>query len=117
MTKVVVKCDNNWILERMDCWEYRNTNRYKNYIAIVNKNDSGELDCNWLKKGNITDELYNITNVKVGDILMAGYKDCYKSSKSYKRFFKVIDRTENELVLLEETTYRKALNAENKEEE
>lgn len=26
MTKVVVKCDNNWILERMDCWEYRNTN-------------------------------------------------------------------------------------------
>jgi len=117
MTKVVVKCDKNWILERMDCWEYRNTNRYRNYIAIVTKNDSGELDCNWLKKGNITDELYNITNVKVGDILMAGYKDCYKSSKSYKRFFKVIDRTENELVLLEETTYRKALNAENMEEE
>ena len=29
----------------------------------------------------------------------------------------MIDRTENELVLLEETTYRKALNAENKEEE
>ena len=80
MTKVVVKCDKNWILERMDCWEYRNTNRYRNYIAIVTKNDSGELDCNWLKKGNITDELYNITNVKVGDILMAGYKDCYKSS-------------------------------------
>lgn len=105
---ITIKCDKNWILQGISPWDYSNKKRRKNYLAVVTKDDKGELNCKWLKEGE-DEEYFNITDVNIGDVLMAGYKDYYKARNSEKLFYKVMDKTDDSMILAWATTYRKAL--------
>lgn len=103
---IIVGCDKNWILEPVDPWDYSNTKRRKNYLAVVTKTDNGDFSYEWLKESKESDEYFNITNVKVGDVLMAGYKDNYNYKHSEKLYYKVIEKTNDNIVLTQGRTYR-----------
>lgn len=81
---IEIECDKNWLLDYLEPWDYTNTRRYKNYLAIVSRDESGEFVYRWCKESRESDEYFNITEIKEGDILMAGYKDNYKPKPSCK---------------------------------
>lgn len=106
--KIVIKCDKNWILETIYPWNNTNPKRWNNYIAVVARKEDGTFNYNWLNGSKETDEWFNITDVVVGDVLMVGVKDGYHPNRpSEKLYYKVMDRTDNELVLVSGNTYRK----------
>lgn len=114
MEKIVMKCDKNWLLEGLDVWDWSNSKRYKNYMAVVTIDEKGDMAYDWLKWGEDSDEYFKIDKVNKGDIVVAGCKDSYKPRHSTKEFYKVIDKTDDQLTLSQAvTTYRKAVVIEN----
>lgn len=105
---IEIECDKNWLLDYLEPWDYTNTQRYKNYLAIVSRDESGEFVYHWCKESRESDEYFNITEIQEGDILLAGYKDYYKPNRPAKRYYKVLEKTDEKLLLYEDTTYRKA---------
>ena len=106
--KVEIECDKNWILEPISPWNGGNPKRWKNYMGVVTRNEDGKFQYQWLKESRESDEWFNITDVKEGDILMVGVKDCYHPNRpSEKMYYMVMERTEDKMVLIGDTTYRK----------
>lgn len=98
----------NWVLESIEPWNWSNTNRYKNYLAIVSRDDEGIFNYSWCKSSSENDEYFYVKDVKVGDILMAGYKD-FRKPYGKKLYYKVLEKTDEYLLLYCDTTYRKAM--------
>ena len=103
-----VKISENWLLGCIYGWNYRNTSRYKNWFAIITRNEAGEFQYQWLKESKMSDEYFNVHGVKVGDILVAGCRDKYKDRGCVKAFYKVLSLSTDSIELARETTYRKA---------
>lgn len=68
---IEIECDKNWLLDYLEPWDYTNTKRYKNYLAIVSRDERGEFVYHWCKESRESDEYFNITDIKEGDILLA----------------------------------------------
>ena len=64
--------EDNWLTQDFGiwCWD----EKHHNYLAIVTRDENGEDKFNWLKKSKNSDEYFNISKVKKGDILLAGSK-------------------------------------------
>lgn len=96
--------ENNWLTEDFSiwCWD----EKHRNYLSIVTRDENGEDKFNWLRKSKNSDEYFNISKVKKGDILLAGSK---KRNKEYskKQWYGVVDKTDESLILVKETTYLK----------
>lgn len=96
--------EDNWITENFSvwCWD----NKHHNYLSIVTRDENGEDKFDWLRKSKNSDEYFNISKVKKGDILLAGSK---KRNKEYseKQWYGVVDKTDESLILVNETTYLK----------
>ena len=108
MSTIKIKCDANWTLRHIDPFEF-NEKRYKNWMAVVTKNENGELNYNFLKvKWGGSGKFIDIKTLKVGDILCVGIRDNRKYRGAGKAFYKVIERKEDRLIMTWETTYRKA---------
>ena len=94
----------NWLTEGFSiwCWDAK----HHNYLSIVTRDENGEDKFNWLRKSKNSDEYFNISKVKKGDILLAGSK---KRNKEYseKQWYGVVDKTNESLILVKETTYLK----------
>lgn len=115
---IKIKCDKNWILDSISPWNNSNPKRWKNYIAVVTRDDTGKFNYNWLEGSPEPDEWFNIKDVVKGDILMVGVKDYYHPNRpSNKMYYKVLGRTNNELVVVAGDTFRKAKEIEELEEE
>lgn len=93
-----------------------NPKRDFNWAAKTTLNlETGDEDRVYLKEG---EELYwNVKDVKSGDILVFGLHDRYKPRYNKKAYYRVIEITDDKLVLLSDddgkgfTTIRKALRA------
>ena len=96
--------EDNWLTEGFSiwCWD----NKHHNYLSIVTRDENGTDKFNWLRKSKNSDEYFNISKVKKGDILLAGSK---KRNKEYseKQWYGVVDKTDESLILVKETTYLK----------
>ena len=94
----------NWLTEGFSiwCWDAK----HHNYLSIVTRDENGVDKFNWLRKSKNSDEYFNISKVKKGDILLAGSK---KRNKEYseKQWYGVVDKTNESLILVKETTYLK----------
>jgi hypothetical protein len=104
VTLINKSVEDNWLTQDFGiwCWD----EKHHNYLAIVTRDENGEDKFNWLKKSKNSDEYFNISKVKKGDILLAGSK---RRNKGYseKEWYGVVDKTEESLVLVKETTYLK----------
>lgn len=47
---IEIECDKNWLLDYLEPWDYTNIRRYKNYLAIVSRDESGEFVYHWCKE-------------------------------------------------------------------
>ncbi len=113
VTLIKKSVEDNWLTQNLAvwCWD----NKHHNYLAIVTRDGNGEDKYNWLKQSKNSDEYFNVAPVNKGDILLAGSK---KRNKDYseREFYGVVDKTEESLMLVKETTYlktKKLLNAIN----
>lgn len=107
MEKITIELYENWITECLDGWNYSNPKRYHNYLAIVRKDDEGNYNYEWLNESKSDDEYFNVHNVNVGDVLMAGCKDTRKNRGWGKWFYRVIEKDDCHMTLLKDTTYLK----------
>lgn len=104
VTLINKSVEDNWLTENFSvwCWD----NKHHNYLSIVTRDENGEDKFDWLRKSKNSDEYFNISKVKKGDILLAGSK---KRNKEYseKQWCGVVDKTDESLILVNGTTYLK----------
>jgi hypothetical protein len=118
MKELKVKIDVKYTAQRVwpNDWS-GNPKRDFNWAAITSLNyDTGDEERVYLKEGE-ADLDWNVKDVKSGDILAFGLYDRYKPRYSRKAYYKVLDISDDEMVLLSEddgkgfTTIRKAIRA------
>ena len=96
----------NWLTEPFDEFNYSHR-KYFNWVGIVTRNGNGENQYNWMKPSKNSDEYFNVSPVKVGDILYVGSKNTYKSHQIESAYYGVVAKDENSIELVRDTTYLK----------
>lgn len=89
--------------------------KYREFCAIVTfSNEKGEEKI-YLPYSNGADVSFKVTDVKVGDILYMGYRNGYKNRTEQREYCKVIEKTDDYLII--EDGYESYLSALNDNKE
>ena len=106
MKKINIK--NKWLINNIEPCDWSNSSKYKNYLAIITIDENKKEEKAFLPDTKDTDKYFDVTDVKVDDILCAS---CWNARKSrqQKVYYVVTEKTDDYIELDEYTTFRKAL--------
>ena len=99
----------NWLTECLSVWDFSHY-KYFNWIGIVTRDNNGFNKYEWLKISKNSDEYFNFAPVKKGDILYAGCKNKNKNYPISTAYYGVVEKTEDYVELVKDTTYLKVKN-------
>lgn len=106
MEIIKLNLEENWLIESLEEWDFSH-DKYTNYIAINTRNEEGKDVYEWLKSSKNKDEFFNFNKVKKGDILLVGCKNTYKKRTEAKAYYGVVNKTDDTVELIKDTTYLK----------
>ena len=69
MKKINIK--NNWLINNIEPCDWSNSSKYKNYLAIITIDENKKEEKAFLPDTKDTDKYFDVTDVKVDDILCA----------------------------------------------
>lgn len=109
METIKINTVDNWMVEAIsNVWNYTNKRRYRNWFAIVTRDENGMEKRSYMKESRNEDEYFNVSKVNVGDILMAGCYDERKNRGIKHSYYAVVAKSNDSITLVSETTYLKA---------
>lgn len=118
MEKVKLEIYKGWIKGKVYSDVSRSPIKYREFCAIVTfSNEKGE-EKNYLPYSSGVDVSFKVTDVKVGDILYMGYRNGYKNRTEQREYCKVVEKTDEYLVIVDGfKSYLSALDEDNITEE
>lgn len=102
---------NNVLITDFQIWKWDKT--HQNFLCIVTRGEDKEYKYQYLDKCDKHDEYFDVTEVKEGDVLVAGtYEYKQFGTKKYRQFpekvfYGVVYKDDECMLLVRDTTYLK----------
>lgn len=111
MEKVKLEIYKGWIKGKVYSDVRHKPLKYREFCAIVTfSNEKGE-EKTYLPYSNSKDVSFKVVDVKVGDVLYLGYQNGYKNRTEQREYCKVIEKTDDYLIIVDGyESYLSALN-------
>jgi len=97
-----------WMEDNISPCDWSNDKKFHNYLAVVSLDDDGNETRTYSDISDESDLYFNVSKLKVGDIVVVGCFNKYKK-RTVKKYYNIIAKDTESITFSDDyTTYRKA---------